>query len=306
MTTRWRPNLDELPIDKALTLIVVRKRGNGVDGRKVRTATPVTRVLRQACHNTANMLRGFDAISYGPDALIEDEEYMAVPAEVVENESRQVMALLRRATALDTLDPREIPKRLWFYAAVVGANPGDRVAFVRKVNPHLIAKPGAVIATLGETLSKVDEPVFVLEAQFDLVVFTGGVAVLNATPFETLFRGAPELGERIPIWAKAISDQLPVAAGGTDRLIDAGRRNSRLARRLRSIYEQGHLADVTIEKLRSVARDQGLDERTLFEGDELVINENTDTTTLLRFLNDDLFTGGLSGRRFTADRKRTR
>lgn len=306
MTTRWRPKLDEVPVDEALTLVVARKRGKGIEGRKVRTAAPVTNALREACRNTLNLLDGFDAVGYGPDALIDDEEYMAVPARVIEDESRQVMDLLQRASALDTLDPRQIPRSLWLYAAVVGDDPDDRVAFVRKVDPHLAAKPGAVIATLGETLSKIDEPVFVLEARFDLVAMSDGLAVLNATPFETLFRGAPELAERVPVWAKAIMDQLPIAPGGADRLIEAARRNVRFARRLRSIHEQGHLAGVTVTRLRKVARDQGLDEDTLFKGDELVIDEKTDTATLLSLLNDDLFTGGISGQKFAADRKRAR
>jgi hypothetical protein len=306
MAKAWRPKLDEVPVDEALTLVVARKRGRGLEARKVRTSQSVSKALREACQETVDVLKESDVVDYGPDALIDEGEYMSVPARIVEDESRELVTSLQKGSALDTLDPREIPKRLWFYAAVVGDNPGSRTAFVRKADPHLTAKPGAIIASLGGTLSKVEEPVFVLDARFDVVVMPEGLAVLKETPFETLFRGAPELGERIPTWAEAVTDALPIAPGGPERLVEAARRNSRVARRLRSIHEQGHLAGVTIEKVRSVARQQGLDDKKLIKGNQLVIDEHTDTSTLLRLLNDDLFTGGLSGRRFAADRKRTR
>jgi hypothetical protein len=121
-----------------------------------------------------------------------------------------------------------------------------------------------------------------------------------------LFRGAPELERRIPVWTRAITDHLPIAGGGAEILQDAATRNSRFARRLRAIYEAGHLEGIRIEQLREVAADQALDEASLFRDDQLVIDENSDTDMLLRFLNDDLFTGGLSGRRFAADRKKAR
>ena len=64
---------------------------------------------------------------------------------------------------------------------------------MRKTDPHLTAKPGWVISSLGETLSRLDEPVFVLESRFDVLVLPDGLAVLNATPFallnEDLFKG---------------------------------------------------------------------------------------------------------------------
>ena len=306
MSTPWHPNLEAIDVEEALTLIVSWKERKQVEGRMVRTARSVTEALRGTCRETLNDLREFGAVSYGPDAHIETGEYMAVPAHVVEEESMHVLDLLRRAPALDPLDPRDIPPKLWFYAAVIGDQPSRRAAFVRRTDPHVEAKPGWVIGTLGETLSRTEQPVFVLESRFDVLAVDEGLVVLNATPFETLFRGAPELGERIPVWARGITDHLPVDPQSAERLMEAARRNSFLARRLRSIYEQGHLAGVSVAQLRKEARAQGLDDTTLFKGGKLLIDESTDADTLLRLLNEDLFTGGLSGRKYAADRKRAR
>jgi hypothetical protein len=307
VTTKWRPDLEEILVDEALALIVAWKDGQELEGARVRTAKGVTDALREACSATLSVVESYQAVGYGADALIESGEYMAVPMHVVEDESRDIVGFLEDASALDVLDPSDIPPKLWFYAAVIGDEPDGRPAFVRKTNPYLSARPGKFFATLGETLTKIEEPLFILDdTRFDLVVLQDGLVVLNATPFETLFRGAPELTERIDVWSKAVTDHLPISPDSAAILKDAARRNSRFARRLRSIFEQGHLKGLTLTQLRQEAKNQDLDVASLFKGGKLVIDENTDTDTLLRLLNEDLFTGGLSGRKFAADRKRSR
>jgi hypothetical protein len=305
MATRWRPDLQSVPVDEALTLVVAWRQGKQLAGAMVPVADEVEEDLRAACEETLEWLQECEAVGYGPDAQVETGEYMAVPLRVVAHEAYEVLDLLRRASALDRLSATRIPRPLWFYAAVVGDEPERRAAFVRKADPHKSAKAGRFFSALGEVLSKIDEPVFMLEHRFDLVVVEGGLAVLNPVAFETLFRGAPGLEKRIPRWAEAISDHLPIAGDGADRLVAAATRNSRLARRLRSIAERGHLANVTIDRLREEIKAQGLDEAELIEDGELVVDEE-DPSTLLRLLNEDLFIGGLSGTAFAADRKRVR
>jgi hypothetical protein len=237
---------------------------------------------------------------------VESGEYMAVPVRVVADEAYAVLDLLRRASAPDWLSATQIPRLLWFYAAVVGDEPERRTAFVRKADPHKFAKAGRFFLTFGEALSKIDEPVFMLEHRFDLlIVEEGGLAVINPVAFEMLFRGAPELAKRIPHWAQAISDHLPIAGDGVDRLVEAAARDVRLARRLKSIAESGHLENVTMDRLRKEIKAQGLDKAGLIENGALVIDAE-DPSTLLRLLNEDLFVGGLSGIAYAADRKRAR
>lgn len=303
--TVWRPDLRRVPVDEALTLVVGWRRGKQLDGAMVPVAGAVEEELEAACREMLGRLQEWEAVDYGPDAHVETGEYMAVPRRVVADEAYEVLDLLQRASGLDRLSAARIPGHLWFYAAVVGDEPEQRAAFVRKVDPHKSANPGRFFTVLGEVLSKIDEPVFMLEHRFDLVVVDGGLAVANLAAFETLFRGAPELERRISTWARAISDYLPIAEEGADRLVAAAERDSRLARRLRSIFERRHLENVTIDRLRREIRAQGLDEAELIEGGALVVDEEN-PGTLLRLLNEDLFVGGLSGTHFAADRKRVR
>jgi hypothetical protein len=303
MAKAWRPDLDSIPIDETLTLVVGWKKGRRVEARHVRLTSTVRRAIREACKTTLEHLRNSNGVTFGPDAVFERDEFLAVPRQVVAEDANELLAHLDRAAGLETVDPDAIPK-LWFYSAVVGNEAGKRTAFVRKTDPHLTARPGWVISSLGEALSRIDDPVFVLESRFDVIVLPDGLAVLNATPFETLFRAAEEMSERVVTWADAITDHFPIAGDGESLLVDAARRSSRLAKRMRSIYDSGHLAAVTLSQLRAAAKQQGLDVASLFSKDGLVINKDTDTLTLLALLNEDLFKGGLTGTKFAADRKR--
>jgi hypothetical protein len=305
MVTRWRPDIQNVPVDEALTLVVAWRRGKQLEGAMVPVADEVVEELQAACRETLGQLQESEVVDYGPDAHVETGEYMAVPLQVVENEAYAVLGLLRRAPALDRLSATRIPRQLWFYAAVVGDEPERRTAFVRKVDPHKTARAGRFFTVFGEVLSKIEEPVFMMEHRFDLVVMEHGLAVINPVAFETLFRGTPELVSRIPHWAQAISDHLPIARDGADLLVAAAERDYRLARRLRSIFECGYLANVTIDRLRQEIKAQGLDEDRLIEGEALIIDEE-DPGMVLRLLNEDLFVGGLSGTRYAADRKRVR
>ncbi|MDP9232193.1 MAG: hypothetical protein M3O73_05420 [Actinomycetota bacterium] len=111
--------------------------------------------------------------------------------------------------------------------------------------------------------------------------------------------------EAIPQWVGAIADHLPLAGEGAAVLEEKAMKSSRLRRRLRSIYERGHFADVDIERVRAHVRELGLEEADFIAGNELVVDE-ADPMTLLDLLNEDLFTGGMSELGFRRDRKSPR
>ncbi len=236
MAKKWLPEFDDIPIDEALTLVVARKKGKGVEGWVVDLGPEAEDDLREACRRSLEYLETADAVAFSPDALIDEGEYLAVPKHVV-GADHAILEMLREAGALDQLDAHHIPK-LWFYAVVLGNDPDSRTAFIRKSNPHVVARAGRFIMSLGQALTVIKKPVFVIDDRFDVVTSEGGLAVLNSTPFETLFRGADEMGERVGVWVTAVSDHLPIDGDGAELLEEACRRNARFARRLRSIYRE--------------------------------------------------------------------
>src|SRR5919109_1894983 len=246
MATRWRPNLDEIPLDGALTLVVAWRVGDDLEAAMVPVSTDVADGIREGCARFVERLRENEAIGYDPDGHIDRGTWMAVPMRVVEEEASAVLSVLGRAAALERLSARDIPARLLFYASVLGDDPESRIALLKKSDPHRVAKPGRVIGSYGETLGRIEDPVFLLEDAYGLAVVRDGLAVVNENSFEMLFREAPELTARLPRYVESVAAALPFAEGAGEALADACARNSRFARRLRAIYERGHLQGVTL------------------------------------------------------------
>jgi hypothetical protein len=61
---------------------------------------------------------------------------------------------------------------------------------------------------------------------------------------------------------------------------------------------------VSIDRIRDHIRDQGLDENSLIQADELIVPD--DPSILLKLLNEDLFKGGLTDVPFVSDNKAPR
>ena len=102
---------------------------------------------------------------------------------------------------------------------------------------------------------------------------------------------------------ESVAAALPFAEGAGEALADACARNSRFARRLRVIYERGHLQGVTLDRLRQEITRHGLDEVDFVRDGHLIANN---PEMFLRILNEDLFTGGLSDTQYQAERKTAR
>lgn len=131
------------------------------------------------------------------------------------------------------------------------------------------------------------------------------VVVLNQRAFEQWFRDTPALLEKVEEWIGGTSAHLPLAGNGADRLAERARTDSRLRRVLFSIQARGHLAEVSVEKVRQHVRAQGLNPAKFVKGNQLVFDD-AEPATLLKILNEDLFRGGLTNEPFVADRKAPR
>lgn len=320
---RWE--LDPTSVDLAgdLTLVVARRSGKTLHGHKVEFEAGAGEGIREVCRKTLERIRSLRPRQYEPSLRIDPtHEYLAVPdSDLVQHEAfrpkrrrpaedeastgnpaaasieadPQVRELLRRASGLDRLPADHLAQYSFqFYAAVVGSSPTVRTAFVRKRNPATVLKRGRMVFAYGDRLRSIDDPLFLLDDQFDLVVARDGIAVLDQNAFELLFRDVKVLNDRYPVYTDAFAslklDDDQIAA-----LVERCRTNSRLGNRLRQIHESGHLAagKVTMRQVLSEI------ERLRLPKDELMTDGKLDFTsadadTILKLLNDDLFIGGLS------------
>jgi hypothetical protein len=270
----------DLPIDLAAleipdecSLIVVWKQSGGFAGGEVRVAQSVAAHLRSACEHTVERIRERDLRAYTPDMQLEDEEALvAADADLIADS--QLAALVLPTTPLTIINAQSLTRRsLLLYAVKINFD-GVDIAFVRKSNPHTPAKPGRMFALLGNTLTRIGGPVFGLDDYFDLLVTEQGIIALSQAQFELLFRETPALQQRIPEWVGEIQRHLPLAGDGALRLAERASTDGRLRRRLRSIAERGHLANVTTERIRQHLREAGLPEDRFLDGDELLYDDD--------------------------------
>ncbi len=134
---------------------------------------------------------------------------------------------------------------------------------------------------------------------------TDEILISSLSAFELLFKEDDFLVQHIPGWVDSIAAHLPLNDQAHDVLLDHCRRNTRFRRRLETIHSRGHLQNVTLQQVCDEATEQGLDAATLVVNGKLNFGDAS-VDDLLRLLNEDLLIGGLSGDRFTVERKTPR
>lgn len=299
-----------------VTLLLGRRRGSGIEARRVECHRDVRRQLRQRCKECLNVLRKRTLVSYGPDTNIalEPGKYLSVRrSKISKTEGAievdpELLRLVDNATESETLSAADIGAKPFLFYAVVVENPdGARVAFIRKVSPVVGVKPGFFLAGYGQTLTSVTEPMFVFHPNFDIVLTPDRLLALNQVAFEQLFRDVKAVVARYPDYVAAIASALPIEAASATRLVDYCTHNSGLARKLRAIKESGHLSRrrITLDEIRAYAAAEGLVADSFIDDDHITFTKST-SRDVLKLLNEDLYTGRLSGRKLEASAKTSR
>ena len=306
MALAWNPDFGRVDLERGgLGLVVAWRTGaNTIQIGQINVSPQVAEQLRI---NVRNFVEGVDQReprAYATEGALEPEEFFAIPAGLVTDNLR-ILARSRSLADLDLVTANDIRRRnLLFYAVVIGP-PDDAAVFISKSNPSRIAQRGFLITTMRDGLSRINDPILIFDPMFDIGATRTGLAVIEQPVFELLFRQTEMLRAVVGSWVHEVAGHLPMDPDDETALIARVQRDSRLGRRLRAIHERGHLRDVPIERIREEIERNGLDPDRFVENGRLVWEE-ADTPTLLRILNEDLFTGGFSGVPFIADRKTTR
>ena len=332
----WTFDPKALDLAGDLTFVVARRSGASLQGFKVEVADEAAEAIRAVCVATVGRLGAMQRREYEPSIAIESGvEYLAVPDEhlrrspvprrssagtsaqgaasvgpgtpsgvVAIEADPQVRALLRDASGLAPLAAPNLRRlHFQFYAAVVGSDPRHRIAFVRKKNPASTMASGHLVFAFGNRLTRVSDPLLLLDDHFDLIVLDGGIVVLDQRTFDLLFRDSEALAGRYPAYAEALS-ALGLGGEQVAMLIEHCRRDIRFAGRLRQIFESGHLAanKITLADVEAQIERLGLDRARFLTDGELDFS-GSDAAALLKLLNDDLFVGDLSAVTYEAGSK---
>jgi hypothetical protein len=270
-----------------------RPRPSRLDAAAVELSGEVAREIRSLCRGTLDRLGGLSPRPYGASPYIEpDEEYLAVPvteltgaggAQPGQSDDDEAAGLsdLQRLVATPGLRPvsrAELREgRYLFYAAICAvAGSGQRLGFVRQSDPHRVAKAGGFLALLGqEGLQHLDDPVFVLEAGFDLVVAPDEVAVLRVEAFNRMFADLHTLASAAPANAKLIAEVMPgMKPAAVEALGGAAAARPSLARRLARLARPGAVPAVTPDDLSAAMSKHGLDPGDLVSNGEIAFEQN--------------------------------
>lgn len=275
--------------------------GVEVDLRIVATAVAADLETREVARWSPEVVSSPEVVHVMPTADVGAGPVLAKEVEAFGT----LLEALAQGGDLPKLTARELPAaELQFYALVIGDDSASRTVWIRLTNVRRGLKPDRkIFTTLGDTLTKVLDPIFGFDDDFDMVAADGQLAVLSLGSFKKLFRDNSALAAQIPGWISAITDHLPIAPAAEAILADKCSRDSRARGKLEAINFRGHLPTVPPATIRKKMRDYGLDVRRFFNQQNQLDFKNEDVNDLLKVLNEDLFKGLLTDTKFRADRK---
>jgi Domain of unknown function (DUF4868) len=308
------PALPALLTEGDMTLAVGWRSGPKTKLRRVNMTQGVEVELRIVATAVAADLETREVGQWSPEVVSSPEVVHVLPigdvgtgpalAKDVESFGTLLQALAQ-ASDLPKLTAALLPAaELQFYALVIGDDPASRTVWIRLTNVRRGLKPDRkLFTTLGDTLSKVEDPIFGFEDDLDLVSAGGTLAVLSQGAFKKLFRDNDALAAQIPGWISAITDHLPIVPAAEVILAEKCIKDSRARGKLEAISFRGHLPSVPPATIRKAMRDYGLDVTRFFNQQNKLDFKAEDVSDLLKVLNEDLFKGLLTDTKFRADRK---
>jgi len=297
-----------------------RPRRSRLDAAAVELSREVADEIRKLCVATLERLAGLVRRPYGGSPYIEQgEEYLAVPAtelprtgapssEQVDDDEAAALSDLERLIATAGLPPvsrEELREgKYLFYAVVCTEAAGrQRIGFVRQTDPHRVAKTGGFMARFGEEgLQSLEDPVFIFEAGFDLVVAPDEVAVLRLEAFNRMFADLNTITAAARGNAKMIASSVTgMTPAATQALGAAASGRPSLARRLQRLLRPGALPPVTPEALSEAMIKHGLDPTAIVSDDKIAFAED-DAVVFLDLLEQLYYETDFTGEHRRADR----
>jgi hypothetical protein len=291
----------EARIAEPVSLGVARVGADGhVTGSKLNLGDDAADAFREHCRAALDAIRSGTPRSYSSGAELANDEFFVIDDLETLDELAVIGDLRSSIETMPVIKPVDLDLTVQFYAIAAGAN--DRVLFVRRTNPRVPYGAGRFLAIGRERLTRVGAPAFSFSARFDFVMGEGWVLVLDQHSFEMLFRQIGVVEQNISRWIAGITRHLPMDESDVDQLRKVAVQDSRTWRRLREIEQRGHLADVTLDQVRTYATLVGIDPDTVVAGDRLTFDP-AQRFSFLHLLNEDLYKGQLTDELFEAHRK---
>ena len=275
-----------------------RPRRSRLDAAAIELSRDVAAELQALCRGTLERIAGLIRRPYGGSPYIElGEEYLAIPvteltstagpAQNIDEDEAAGLSDLQRLVTMPGLAPlspnRPAGGRYLFYAVIcTEQGTGQRIGFVRQTDPHRVARAGGLLTLFGqEGLRRLEDPVFVFEAGFDLVISADEVAVLRLEAFNRMFADLGTLALAAPANASKIAGMVGhVAPAAVEALARAAAARPSVARRLQRLAQASAVPSVTPRDLSQAMAKHGLDPAQLVTGGEIAFPQERATVFL--------------------------
>lgn len=290
-----------------------RPRRSRLDAGAVELSEEVANEIHDSCEATLTKVGKLRRRPFGGAPYIEaGEEYLAVPATELPRAQPQPngaaltqggpradevggatddgeaaglsdLERLVGAAGLKALSRDDLQHgRYLFYAAIcTQVDTKARIGFVRQTDPHRVASEGGLMARFSEGLQKLDDPVFIFDADFDLLVSADEIAVLRIEAFNRMFADLNTIIAAAPANAQAIAAAVAgITPESVGALAGAAATRPSLARRLQRLRRPGAVPAVTPRAISEAMVKHGLDPRLIVAGEAIEFDEEQAGTFL--------------------------
>lgn len=259
-------------------------------------------------------------VAYGHDVLPEtSEEYLRRSVTELrrsagtDGQDAEAADLVRVVAACDDLEVVSANNlaggEFAFYALCYSQPNGEVVGFIRAVNPAKVMKKAAFVGRFTGTLRRVQKPDLVLDAEVDLVLTHGELAILRRSAYDRLFADLDELAAAVPANVATLVTAMPsllLAEASVEVLRGLGTQLSSVARRLERLPATDGLNSLTPENLRAVLRRHGEDPDLWFNDENQVLLDRDRAKEFLDVVEGRWWTADFQQERRRADRFRPR
>jgi hypothetical protein len=293
-----------------------RSDSGGLEAKPVDLKEEVADELRKACRHTLANLGSRNPKAYSSIGDAAGDEFLSLTirrdddAEHVDLEEMLsaadiVQLSLDAFAASDFLTRDDLFEGGWlFYAVVVEVVDEDEpIAFVRQYNPQRGIDPGRLLGAYSDALARIDDPVFMFDLAFDVVVASDEVAVLRTTAFQRVFADVNVVASEVPADVGSLESQMKIAVdpASRDTLTTTCQQRLRFAARLKKLARQPHLKLVTRVSLKAALTKHDLDPDRFGSGTKVKLTDGEDVRIFLDVLEKRYFEEDFTGDHMRAD-----
>jgi len=280
------------------TLIVLWRQGSVVNGRTVKIGGDVATTLAEFTSRCAETLAS-DAPSYDPDSPPEDDPQRI--ADRSEAFDTALMDALSLAGSHEKAKREDFGRRIICWAVIHGTGESQTI-YVHKNNPVQLASKPLVAGLIDDALATMSEPLLAFDEHFDVVITPDELYILDHSDFEGLFKESDAVLALTKTWAEKITSTIPSTPGSAEALEKVLRRNGVIRKKVTSIIRRPYFDALDPKLVAKRLGEHGMKKSSYMKDGKLDFTEET-IQDLVRFLNEDLFSGDFSGERFAASGK---